>query len=412
MQILVKDIRPNPLQPRSKPCVSELVTSMAKVGLIQPIVVTKNGKGYIVVAGHRRLAAAKALDWETVECNVIDAADPKLDIGRIMAENMVRTDLTGHEQAAGFQTMIDLGYTDEEIQAASNASTDEVKAARAIATGKKKVVAKMPETASLLEMAGLLEFEGTEVYDDLLGAVGTDNFEHQLELKRQNRARLAKVEASRIELTDAGVRIIPVSTTWDGSALRLDNWQLEKLKLTPKKHAECPGHCAFITHEGDIVYSCDQPELHGVKRSGTTGPKTEEQKAADKLKREMRALWRASTTIRTTFAATKVNSKKPDTKLVRWALDYATAVGIPGFDGHNVRAKDYTDSTDGLIRFLAICVWQMEKAIDDWVKYQGAVGGGVRFQQEYLAMLVELKYKASDHELAIINGEVFEPSAP
>lgn len=409
MQILVAEIHPNPLQPRSKkPVVTDLVTSMAKVGLVQPIVVAKNGKGYNIIAGHRRFAAAQALDWKTIECDVVDLSNPKLDIGRIMAENEVRENLSGAEKLAGYQTMIDLGYTDEEMVEVSGAEPDEIAAVRKVAEAPKKVITSMPKQATLEEMAALAEFSKGDEHKTLLGVVGTDNFAHTAERLRQERQRRAKVEAAHKLLKDNDVRLISREDTYYGKALRLSDG---RLKLDIQKHTECPGHCAFVEYYGEIIYCCDHLDEHGIQTHGRGAKKTDEEKALDKRKREMRALWRASTSIRQQFAVAKVNLKKPDTKLVKWALDYATTIGIPGFDGYNVGAKGYTESKDGLIRFLAICVWQVEKAIDDWVKYQGAVGQPARFQQEYLAMLVELKYPASDHELAVVAGKEYVPPA-
>lgn len=58
MQIELKKIHSNPLQPRgAKVDVTDLVESLPVVGLIQPIVVAKNSDGYVVITGHRRLAS-------------------------------------------------------------------------------------------------------------------------------------------------------------------------------------------------------------------------------------------------------------------------------------------------------------------------------------------------------------------
>jgi ParB family chromosome partitioning protein len=122
MQVAVETIKPNPLQPRTKnPVVTDLVDSMAKVGLVQPIIVAKQGDGYMLIAGHRRLAAAKRLKWAEIEADIVNLADPKFDIARIMAENEVRTDLTGKERVLGFQTMIEHGWSDKDMSAVTAA---------------------------------------------------------------------------------------------------------------------------------------------------------------------------------------------------------------------------------------------------------------------------------------------------
>lgn len=409
-QIAVSQIHPNPQQPRDKKVdVTDLVNSLPKVGLVQPIVVAKNGDGYVVIAGHRRLAAAKALLWETIECDVIDITDPKLDIGRIMAENTVRRGLSGKEQAAGFQTMIDVGWSDDDICAATGAEVAEVAAARAVSTAKKKSVAKMPETASLLEMAALIEFDGNgEAVADLTKAVGTDNFEHRLSFQRQKRADRHAVEEATAKLKAQDVRIIPESDTWDGRHVRLSH---SGINQSAEEHAACPGHCAFIRSNGEVEYRCSAPRQHGIGAAGA-GPKTDEQKAQDKLKRQMRALWRASAPVRQGFVLGKLKLKKVDAALFAWALVWIDHHGLDRFDGMKATGKDYTESKDSLVRVVATTVATAERAISDWVTYQGAVGQSGYHDDlvQYLGALGKMGYPLSDHERAFLDGTEYDPS--
>lgn len=52
-----------------------LTQSIATIGLMQPLVVYKEGKEYVLVAGHKRLAAVKALSWTEVPC--VQISKPK-----------------------------------------------------------------------------------------------------------------------------------------------------------------------------------------------------------------------------------------------------------------------------------------------------------------------------------------------
>lgn len=70
---------------------------------------------YIVIIGHRRLAAAKAAGLAEVPCRVIEDMNAKEQMSMMLAENMQRNDLTVIEQAQGFQMMLNLGSTEEEI---------------------------------------------------------------------------------------------------------------------------------------------------------------------------------------------------------------------------------------------------------------------------------------------------------
>ena len=70
--------------------------------------------GYTVVIGNRRLEAAKLAGLAEVPCVVSDM-DYKTQIATMLMENMQRQDLTVYEQAQGFQMMMDLGYSAQEI---------------------------------------------------------------------------------------------------------------------------------------------------------------------------------------------------------------------------------------------------------------------------------------------------------
>ena len=80
--------------------VEELAASMLAVGLVQPISVTADGKGgYMVVAGHRRVAAARMLGWESIAAHSVAYADDgELSI-KGLVENIQRSDLSSLELA-------------------------------------------------------------------------------------------------------------------------------------------------------------------------------------------------------------------------------------------------------------------------------------------------------------------------
>ena len=73
-----------------------------------------NGEAYVVIIGHRRLAAAKAAGLTEVPCVVVSLT-PAEQIATMLEENMHRSDLTVYEKTRGFQMMLDLGETVESI---------------------------------------------------------------------------------------------------------------------------------------------------------------------------------------------------------------------------------------------------------------------------------------------------------
>jgi len=68
VELPIKDIRPNPFQPRQDvdpAALEELVSSIKQAGLLQPVVVRRanGGGGYELIAGERRLRACQQLGW-------------------------------------------------------------------------------------------------------------------------------------------------------------------------------------------------------------------------------------------------------------------------------------------------------------------------------------------------------------
>jgi ParB family chromosome partitioning protein len=71
--------------------------------------------GYTLIIGHRRFAAGKQAGVTEFPCRIVKDMDKREQIGTMLEENMQRNDLTILEQANGFQLMLDLGVTEEQI---------------------------------------------------------------------------------------------------------------------------------------------------------------------------------------------------------------------------------------------------------------------------------------------------------
>jgi ParB family chromosome partitioning protein len=95
----------NPYQPRSQvhdADLAELADSLRSHGLVQPIVVRATGDRYQLIAGQRRLAAARRLGWGRVPVRVLDVDDRQMSEIAIV-ENLQRKDLDALEKAASFR---------------------------------------------------------------------------------------------------------------------------------------------------------------------------------------------------------------------------------------------------------------------------------------------------------------------
>lgn len=121
----IDDIAPNEGQPRktfNKEKLDELARSIKTHGVIQPIVVRKQGSHFEVVAGERRWRAARIAGLTKVPCIVRELTDEQNMLVAII-ENVQREDLNPVEEARGIRTMIeDYALTQDEVAKAVSKS--------------------------------------------------------------------------------------------------------------------------------------------------------------------------------------------------------------------------------------------------------------------------------------------------
>ena len=111
-------IEVNPMQPRSQFSdfnMDELVESIKEYGIIQPLIVTRAGDKYELIAGERRLRAAKLVGLKKVPVIVRDASSQrKLEMA--LVENLQREDLNPIEAALAYKKLADeFNLTQEEV---------------------------------------------------------------------------------------------------------------------------------------------------------------------------------------------------------------------------------------------------------------------------------------------------------
>jgi ParB family chromosome partitioning protein len=116
--IPIANIQPNPLQPRSifdATRLEELAKSIETHGIIQPILVRRQGSSYELIAGERRLRAAKLAGLIEVPAIIQDYADERiLEIALI--ENIQREDLNPMETAQALERLhTEMNLSHEEI---------------------------------------------------------------------------------------------------------------------------------------------------------------------------------------------------------------------------------------------------------------------------------------------------------
>lgn len=117
-EIPLKNIIPNPFQPRKtfdQQALSELSESIRRHGLLQPVLVIKNGEGYMLIAGERRYRATQLLGEDSIKAVVADIDKTRLR-ELALIENIQRENLNAIELAQSLRELIDeYGITHEEL---------------------------------------------------------------------------------------------------------------------------------------------------------------------------------------------------------------------------------------------------------------------------------------------------------
>ena len=118
LQIEASKIKTNPSQPRKRFSLNELEelkTSISREGILQPILVRESGGQYEVVAGERRLRAAKDLGMHAVPAVVLEISDARM-MEIALIENIHRENLNPIELSQAFQQLIKLkSWTQEAL---------------------------------------------------------------------------------------------------------------------------------------------------------------------------------------------------------------------------------------------------------------------------------------------------------
>ncbi len=119
MRVAISDVHANPGQPRQKfdsATIEELSVSIREQGLLQPLLVRKRpAGGYEVIAGERRLRAAKLAGLTEVPVLVRNAGERET-LELALVENLQREDLNPIELAQGYEALLqDHGYTQEQL---------------------------------------------------------------------------------------------------------------------------------------------------------------------------------------------------------------------------------------------------------------------------------------------------------
>ena len=250
----------------------QFLASVAETGVRIPLLVTPhNDGGFLVIEGHRRLAAAVQAGQAEVPC-VLDSGRSGDQAGQFL--DMVVANSDGHrrnfapvEEAAALFAAHEAGASRTRIRKSTGRKTEDIKTALAagkMSAGTRAAAGDLAAQLSLDELALLAEFDGdAEAVATVLEALRRGlTVEYVAERIRQDRAEAAQHEQLVAELEAAGI------TVTDGlpdGATRLAGLVHDGEDLTPETHAGCSGRGAYFQswNLAHPVHYCAAPAEHG-----------------------------------------------------------------------------------------------------------------------------------------------------
>lgn len=245
MPLLVDKLIPHPDNPRKElGDLTELADSIKANGIFQNLTVVPVDDSYetfTVVIGHRRLAAAKLAGLKEVPC-VIANMDAKEQVRTMLLENMQRSDLTVYEQAQGFQMMLDMGDSVEEIAAKSGFSKTTVRRRVKMLELDQGTLKEVSERQlSLTDFDELAKIENPKARNDCLAEIGTANFKQSVATQLRRQAVKKNLPLVKKLLKAVKAKAIEQNDTWSNKyegvgaySYQLADWK-EGAPLIPQK---------------------------------------------------------------------------------------------------------------------------------------------------------------------------------
>jgi ParB family chromosome partitioning protein len=258
---------------------TEFLASVAEVGVRVPLLVTRHDGGYLVIDGHRRLAAAVKAGLAEVPCvldpnRVHDEAGQFLDMVIVNSDGH-RRNFTPAEEAAALFAAHEAGATRTRLRKATGRKADQIKAALAaggISEETRTAAGELVSQLTLDQLALLAEFDGDEgAVARMVTALSNGGYSAEYMAER---IRLDRAEAAQHEQLVADLRAAGTAITEDlpPGAVHVTGLLHEGEELTPEAHASCPGRGVFFPpwSLAQPVHYCASPEVNGheVHNSG------------------------------------------------------------------------------------------------------------------------------------------------
>lgn len=224
------------------------LASIRDHGVLVPITATRDVDGLRVRTGHRRVAAAVALELPAIPVVVVARGDD--EAARIieqMAENDHRTEVTAGERIAATNQLALLGVSAAQIAKKMHRPRKEVDAA--LAVGDSEFGVQVATAHTLQVAAWTMEFDGDDnavrMILDAAKRGGEGAARHVVERERQDRDRKAAVAevAATLRADNPGVVVLDDRPGYDNDAAAT----IDRLTgVGPKNHQTCPHRALLV----------------------------------------------------------------------------------------------------------------------------------------------------------------------
>ena len=248
----IDHIRVNPFQPRkvfAEKAIEELAASIKSKGVLQPLLVKKDGTGYQLIAGERRLRAALKAGLQTVPVIVKDVNEQ--DVREIaLIENLQREDLNVIEEAEAYFSLIgSYGYTQEVL-------SEKVGKSRSAITNALRLL-KLSSIIKAALMAGSIDMGHARAYLGL-ETVAAQESVHKEVIKKSLSVRQTEALVKKLKGAAEGKKTVKRHDKATDTQLEYLAGQLQK-KLGTRIHIKSSGEKGKI-----VIDYCSQEEFERI----------------------------------------------------------------------------------------------------------------------------------------------------
>lgn len=280
-------LEPHPDNPRKDlGDLTELRESIRQNGIMQNLTVIPTDDTYEhfrILIGHRRFAASEGILNE-LPCVMVEGLTDREQVGIMLCENLQRNDLTFYEQGQGFQMMLDLGDTIDEISEKTGFSKSTVKHRVEIAKLPKKAIEDKKFQLAIGDLIELEKIADVKKREKILSdAWDSNNLKNRInqeirEQKIQKNLKLVKEWLKKCKVKKAGAYGIQYSSEYE-KLLTIDLEDLKGMTLEKLK--------AKVNGKTDVEWNDSYGAIY-ICRKLANNEKPQKKKSAWEIEEEKR----------------------------------------------------------------------------------------------------------------------------